>query len=73
MNSFLEYKDRFVFETKAECIKYENEYEHYNVFPQLVKKDLEGRSWWKLDRSFGVPMVYAGLKFDTAVDMKSLK
>jgi insulysin len=70
---FLEHNNQFVFETRKECIKYEKEYEKFNLFPQLVKKNLEGKSWWKLDRSFGVPAIYAGLKFDTAVDMKSLQ
>jgi insulysin len=29
--------------------------------------------WWKLERSYHVPAIFAGVKFETAVNMKSLR
>lgn len=38
----------------------------------MIKKDIEGKTWWRLDRSYS-PTVYAGMNFETALEMKSLK
>ncbi|CAD8081384.1 unnamed protein product [Paramecium primaurelia] len=73
-NIFIEntHKMPFYFTSKKECQEHEFEYEQYNHFPQLIKKDIEGKTWWRLDRSYS-PTVYAGMNFETALDMKSLK
>lgn len=44
-----------------------------NVFPHLIKKDLEGRVWWKLQRSYKIPSVYAGIKLDSPNSYKSVR
>lgn len=48
------------------------QYEEYNHFPQLIQKNLKGKTWWRLDRKYS-PTVYVGLTLDTAIEMKSLQ
>jgi hypothetical protein len=42
LNSFVEteHSSPFVFSSREECLKHEHEYEKYNKFPQLIKKDI---------------------------------
>ena len=61
------------FGSREECLKHEREWEKENEFPHLIKKDLEGRAWWKLQRSYEIPAVFAGVKFETALSLKSLR
>lgn len=47
MNMFIQ-DTPMVFNSRKECLKYESHYEKLNEFPHLIKKDMEGRAWWKL-------------------------
>lgn len=71
MESFIQYP--ILYTSREECLKNENEFEKYNQFPQLIKKDMEGRAWWRLERSFKVPAVFAGIKLETAIKLTSIK
>lgn len=74
LDSFIQVNDkRPYFSSLEDCLKNEREYEEENKFPHLIKKDIQGRAWWKLQREYEVPAVFAGIKFETAVNMKSLR
>lgn len=34
---------------------------------------MEGKVWWKIDRTYQVPAIYAGVRIDTARTMKSAR
>lgn len=61
-----------VFQSLEDCVLNEFSYERENKFPQLLKKDISGKIWWKLNRAFKIPSVFVALKFETAMDLNSL-
>jgi insulysin len=33
-------------------------------YPQMINRNIEGKVWWRVDRSFGLPTVFVGIRFD---------
>jgi hypothetical protein len=61
-----------VFASPEECASHELAYEQHNRYPQLLQRDLAGKVWWQIDRTFEMPSAFIAIKFDTALDLNSI-
>jgi secreted Zn-dependent insulinase-like peptidase len=50
---------------EGDCRRNELKFESFLKYPMLLKHDLEGRVYWRLERSFEVPAVFVGIRFQT--------
>ncbi|CAD8052007.1 unnamed protein product [Paramecium sonneborni] len=62
-----------VFKSKEDCIQHEKEYEAINHYPLMIKRTVETKAWWKLQRQFKVPQIFTGVMFNTPKSINSLK
>ncbi|CAK90667.1 unnamed protein product (macronuclear) [Paramecium tetraurelia] len=62
-----------VFKSKEDCIQHEKEYETINHYPLMIKRTVETKAWWKLQRQFQVPQIFTGVMFNTPKSINSLK
>ncbi|CAD8048703.1 unnamed protein product [Paramecium sonneborni] len=62
-----------VFKSKEDCIQHEKEYEAINHYPLMIKRSVETKAWWKLQRQFKVPQIFTGVMFNTPKSINSLK
>ncbi|KAM3136308.1 hypothetical protein pb186bvf_011607 [Paramecium bursaria] len=62
-----------VFKSKEDCIQHEHEYENLNHYPHTIKRTAESKVYWKLQRQFHVPQIFAGVLFSTPKSLTSLK
>ncbi|CAK55760.1 unnamed protein product (macronuclear) [Paramecium tetraurelia] len=62
-----------VFKSKEDCIQHEKEYEAINHYPLMIKRTVETKAWWKLQRQFQVPQIFTGVMFNTPKSINSLK
>jgi secreted Zn-dependent insulinase-like peptidase len=49
---------------KDQCKLKEQAREKASIYPHLVKRNIEGKVWWRIDTSFKVPAVFVGLRLD---------
>lgn len=66
-------KEEIKFSSYEECKRKELEFDTHQQYAQLIQKKVEGKVWWKIDRTYQVPAIYAGVRIDTARTMKSAK
>lgn len=61
------------FNSFEECKRKELELDTHQQYAQLIAHKAEGRIWWKLDRTYEVPAIFAGVRIDTSLPMKTAK
>lgn len=60
------------FASMDQCKRKELEYDVHNHYPVLLRQK-ENKVWWKLDRSFEIPQVFAGVHFESHDKLTAVK
>lgn len=53
---------QYFYKSLDECYKHEKQYESQHPYPILLQNNIQGKLWWRLDRTFRIPQVFVGLR-----------